>query len=108
MGCLQVYTENRTVRDISVDAAGVNDVPVVTVIPVQTEIGVECKGMNTILVITTEDRNPVPVVSAESANARIKVSVGLVCQVALGKYRVFYVENGPFLVEEGYFKVIRS
>lgn len=85
-----------------------NEAPAVTVLPVQSDLGVETENLNVLVVIGAENKNTAPAVTAESANARMSISIGLVCQVGLGVFRVFYVEEGPFMVEEGYFMVAKS
>lgn len=107
MGCLTVTISNRTGRGVDVDVAPRNAVPQVTVIPVQKDFGVESENRNAVVIVTVENKNPEAKVLVGNRNTSVQVSVGLVCQVGLG-YTVFYVEEGPFMVEEGYFRVLKS
>lgn len=108
MGCLTVTISNRTGRGIDVDATPRNCTPEVTVIPVQKDFNVESENKNTIIIVKSENRNPEMEVLAGNRNTSMEIRVGLVCQVSLGTFRVFYVADGPFMVEEGYFKVLKS
>lgn len=104
MGCLNVEISNKNARDIKVGVAAKNTTPAVSVLPVQAGFEVASENRNTLLVISIGNRNADMKVTATGRNADMEVTVGLVCQVGLN-YKVFYVDEGPFLVEEGYFKV---
>ncbi len=105
MGCLNVNIENRTVCDVKVDTTNNNVIPVLSVLPYNYPISVNTKGLHTIILINTENRNKELSVNTQGKNPTVLISIGLVCQVSLGEYRLFYVKEGPFIVEEGYFKV---
>lgn len=82
MGCLTVSILDLTGCSIKTDVAREGDSLAVTIVPVQAGLGTSLCNRNT----------------------GVKVTVALVCQVGQS-YQRFYVMDGPFIVEEGYFKV---
>lgn len=105
MGCLTLHIEDKTRSDIQVKVTPKNG------------LDVKAKAKNIPLEVSTENKNCVVVlkkncrnvpveINTENRNTGINIRIGLVCQVSLSvKYQVFYVKEGPFIVEEGYFKV---
>lgn len=43
--------------------------------------------------------------STSSLNTKLTLSAYLVCGVSFNQYEYFNVQEGPFIVQEGYFKV---
>ena len=57
------------------------------------------------ITLTAQNRNEL-YVDAECKNTGLKITAALVCHVgAAGLYQRFYVTEGPFVVENGYFMV---
>lgn len=104
MGCINVSAKalNKTVTcspsiiynqlDIEINKVGQN--PQVHITPQNTLpiLNVTCKN------------NPINV-HIEQCNKKVQVTVALICQVAIDVYKLFYVEEGPFIVSNGYFMV---
>lgn len=105
MGCLTVNTWDRTNCDVSIDAEGKNVSPNITAVCVQSGLDVDTVNGNAILAIWTQNLNSLPVITAGNRNSDVKIRIGLVCTVGNGT-AVFYVKEGVFVVENGYFKVI--
>jgi len=53
------------------------------------------------------DINKKPTIDILEKNEKLDVSVGLVCSVGIDQWDVFYVIEGPFVVEDGMFNVIK-
>lgn len=105
MGCLNVHIENQTVCDVKIDITKENVNAALSVTSYNTPILVNTKQSNTVILVNTENNNTHTSINTECKNTKISIKVGLVCQVSLGEYKLFYVAEGPFMVEEGYFKV---
>lgn len=105
MGCLNVNIENRTICDVKVDTTKKNVSPILSVLPYNHPVSVNTEGLRTIILINTENKNKELSVNTQGKKPTVSISIGLVCQVSLGEYKLFYVKEGPFIVEEGYFKV---
>lgn len=105
MGCLTLHIDDRTRSDIQVKVTPKNDIDVKTEAKnIPLEVSTENK--NCVVVLKKNCRNVPVEVNTENKNTGVNIRIGLVCQVSLsGKYQVFYVKEGPFIVEEGYFKV---
>lgn len=104
MGCLTVKIWDKTACDIKTNVTARNSVPAVSVIPAQGKMTAGTENQNLIVVVKAQCKNTLPAIAASSRNTGLKLTVGLVCKVGLN-YKVFYVGEGPFVVEEGYFKV---
>ena len=107
MGCLTLHIEDRTRSDIQVSVIPKNDLDVKAEAKnIPLEVNTENK--NCIVVLKKNCKNVPVKVNTENRNTGINIRIGLVCQVSLSeKYQVFYVNEGPFIVEEGYFKVAK-
>lgn len=105
MGCLNVNIENRTICDVKVGTTKKNISPVLSALSYNHPVSVNTKGLHTIILINTENKNKELSVNTQGKKPTVSTSIGLVCQVSLGEYKLFYVKEGPFIVEEGYFKV---
>lgn len=51
--------------------------------------------------------NKTPIVETLGKNEKLDISVGLVCSTGIDQWDVFYVIEGPFVVEDGMFNVIK-
>lgn len=107
MGCLTVKIFDKTACDIKSNVTARNSVPVVSVIPAQGKMTVGTENQNLIVVVKAQCKNTLPAIAASSRNTGLKLTVGLVCKVGQA-YQTFYVMQGPFIVEEGYFRVANS
>lgn len=107
MGCLTVKIWDKTACDIKTNVTARNSVPVVSVIPAQGKMDVGAENRNVIIVVMAQCKNSIPDITASCRNTELKVTVGLVCKVGQA-YQTFYVMQGPFIVEEGYFRVANS
>lgn len=107
MGCLNVQIENRTLCDVAVNTIEKNVHPIVFLENKNTALSVETNGLHYNMLITTENKNKEVSVTTVAKEPTIQITVGLVCQVSLEVYKTFYVSEGPFIVEEGYFKVAK-
>lgn len=96
MGCLEVTIKPVPLHNVAVETENLNELDVV--LSNKNDISVDVANKNTM-----------PTVTAVNKNVDINVVIALVCQVSLsGKYEYFYVTEGPFVVENGYFMVSRK
>ena len=105
MGCLNVQLENTTICDVAIYITGKNAVSQLSTSPYNTFLLIKTQGFHYIITVNTQNKNKKAAVKTVGKKPTISISAGLVCQTSLGEYKVFYVAEGPFLVEEGYFRV---
>lgn len=105
MGCLITQIENRTVCDVKVDTTKKNSNSELSAISHNSLVSVNTKDSHHLVIINSENKNKVVSVGTTGKKPTISINIGLVCRVSLGGYKLFYIEEGPFIVEEGYFKV---
>lgn len=105
MGCLNVQLENTTICDVAIDTTGKNAVSKLSTSTCNTFLLINTQGSHYIVTVNIQNKNKKVAVKTVGKKPTISVSAGLVCQTSLGEYKVFYVAEGPFLVEEGYFRV---
>lgn len=105
MGCLNVQVTNNTVCDIKVNATQKNTTLNVTATSKNTPVNVDAECLNTPIHLNTSCKNTPLKVHTENRNKKLTITISLVCQVSLDKWEYFLVTEGPFIVENGYFKV---
>lgn len=117
MGCLTVEVLDKTPKTIDISEEG--NIGSVDIVPIEPDITIDISDgtLNTLDVscinisdfsIDTSNKNHKPDTDVEPKNVSISIEIGLVCQVSLGVWRVFFVKQGPFIVENGYFIVKRG
>lgn len=60
---------------------------------------------NTPLSLRAECKNASVSIGAENKNSKMSITATLVCDAWLSDYEVFYVQEGAFRVQDGYFMV---
>ena len=105
MGCLITQIENKTIYDVRADTIKKNVNPKLSIASRNSFVSVNAKDSYHTVIINSKSKNRAASIETEGRNLKVSVRVGLVCRISLGEYRLFYVQEGPFIVEEGYFKV---
>ena len=66
------------------------------------------KCVNDFLSVKLKSCNTSPSAVVHDSASHLTINAGLVCSVGLNMWEVFYVKEGPFIVEEGFFKVLKD
>ena len=97
MGCLNVTVRLAPKPSVKAEVENRND------------LSVDVVNAGNGLDVAVENKNTTPSVSVVNKNVRLNVTVALICRVSITeKYEYFYVTDGPFVVENGYFLVRRK
>lgn len=94
MGCLTI---RGAVRNAPVETSGV----------FVNDISIEVQDPDAMRIICAE-RNTKVRPRSTGLNTKPHLTIALVCQVSLGEYEYFYVQDEPLMVTNGYFLVKRQ
>lgn len=105
MGCLELYVKSLTISDIICSTTAYNIALQLTTLVVNSVLKTSIQCLNTDVSVQKHNVNSPVTVLQDNKNTEVSVSAGLVCSVGHGDWEVFYVTQGPFIIEQGVFKV---